>query len=47
MSASQYFRPIFTNFSENKKDIVDIRELDSTILNNKLVNYIIFTVGRS
>jgi len=40
MSPSQYFRAVFTSFSENKKDIVDIREPDSTVLNNKLVDYI-------
>ncbi|XP_016662997.1 ring canal kelch homolog isoform X2 [Acyrthosiphon pisum] len=39
MSASQYFRAMFTNFSEREKDIIDIKELDSTVL-KKLVDYI-------
>nr|BAH72193.1 ACYPI52845 [Acyrthosiphon pisum] len=39
MSAIQYFRATFANFSENKKDIVDIRKIDFTVLNNILVDY--------
>jgi len=39
MSASQYFLAMFSNFNESKKDVVNIKELDSTVL-QLLVDYI-------
>ncbi|XP_016662577.1 kelch-like protein 2 isoform X2 [Acyrthosiphon pisum] len=39
MSASQYFLAMFSNFNESKKDVVSIKELDSTVL-QLLVDYI-------
>ena len=39
MAASPYFSAMFSNFDERNKDLVNIRELDSTIL-QLLVNYI-------
>jgi len=39
MSASQYFLTMFTNLKESKKDVVNIKELDSTVL-QLLVDYI-------
>ncbi|XP_060870643.1 ring canal kelch homolog [Metopolophium dirhodum] len=39
VAASPYFRAMFSNFVENNKDFVTIRELDSTIL-QLLVDYI-------
>ncbi|XP_016660955.1 ring canal kelch homolog isoform X1 [Acyrthosiphon pisum] len=39
MAASPYFRAMFSNFEESNKDLVTIRELDSTIL-QLLVDYI-------
>jgi len=39
IAASPYFRAIFNNFDESNKDLISIRELDSTIL-QLLVNYI-------
>jgi len=32
VSASPYFRAMFTCFSESNKDVVNIRHLDSTVL---------------
>ncbi|XP_029344678.1 kelch-like protein 3 isoform X2 [Acyrthosiphon pisum] len=39
IAASPYFRAMFSNFDESNKDLVTIRELDSTIL-QQLVDYI-------
>ncbi|XP_016659557.1 ring canal kelch homolog isoform X2 [Acyrthosiphon pisum] len=39
MAASPYFSAMFSNFDESNKDLVNIRELDSTIL-RQLVDYI-------
>ena len=39
MAASPYFSAMFSNFDERNKDLVNIRELDSTIL-QVLVDYI-------
>ncbi|XP_029342509.1 kelch-like protein 3 isoform X2 [Acyrthosiphon pisum] len=39
MAASPYFRAMFSNFDERNKDLVTIKELDSTIL-QLLVDYI-------
>ncbi|XP_060870641.1 ring canal kelch homolog isoform X2 [Metopolophium dirhodum] len=39
VAASPYFRAMFTNFDESNKDLINIRELDSTIL-QLLVDYI-------
>jgi len=39
MSSSQYFLTMFTNLKESKKDVVNIKELDSTVL-QLLVDYI-------
>jgi len=39
VSGSQYFRSMFTGFAEGNKDIINLRELDSNIL-QLLVNYI-------
>jgi len=39
IAASPYFRAMFSNFYESNKDLVNIRELDSTIL-QRLVDYI-------
>lgn len=39
IAASPYFRAMFSNFDESNKDLVIMRELDSTIL-QLLVDYI-------
>ncbi|XP_016656253.1 ring canal kelch homolog isoform X2 [Acyrthosiphon pisum] len=39
IAASPYFRAMFSNFDESNKDLVNIRELDSTIL-QQLIDYI-------
>jgi len=39
VSASPYFRAMFTSFEESNKDHIVIKELDSTIL-QFLINYI-------
>lgn len=39
VSASPYFRAMFTSFTESDKDLVNIKELDSNIL-QLLVDYI-------
>jgi len=39
VSASPYFRELFTNLNENNKYIVNIKELDSTAL-QIMVDYI-------
>ncbi|XP_060870532.1 kelch-like protein 12 [Metopolophium dirhodum] len=39
MVASSYFRAMLSNFDESNKDVVNIRELDSTVL-QLLVDYI-------
>jgi len=39
MSASPYFQAMFTTFEATNKDVVNMRELDSTIL-QLLVDYI-------
>ncbi|XP_015372407.1 PREDICTED: kelch-like protein 2 [Diuraphis noxia] len=41
MSASQYFRAMFTNFNESQKNLVNINELNSTVL--KLMIDFIYT----
>jgi len=39
MSASQYFRSMFTNFNESKKNLVNISELNSTVL-KQIIDFI-------
>jgi len=39
MAASPYFRGMLSNFAERNKDLIKIRELDSSIL-QQLVDYI-------
>ncbi|XP_016662058.1 kelch-like protein 17 isoform X2 [Acyrthosiphon pisum] len=39
IAASPYFRAMFSNFDKSNKDLVNIRELDSTIL-QQLIDYI-------
>jgi len=39
MAASPYFRAMFRNFDESNRDLVNIRDLDSSVL-ELLVNYI-------
>jgi len=39
MSASQYFQAMFTNFNESKKNLVNINELNSTVL-KQMIDFI-------